>query len=133
MKRCEKCGGQVSGDLDRCPLCQAGLSGDAAPAGFPRTGGRKSGGIARAGRAVARDGQAAGPQACRPPKRSCKSPPAHSRVRSPSRIQPIRRKNSPNSQARTAGSTKQISAMASQSMPVMAALAPVATSFTQPA
>ena len=43
MKRCEKCGVQFSGDLDRCPLCQAELSGDASPAVFPRNEVRKSG------------------------------------------------------------------------------------------
>ena len=52
--------------------------------------------------------------------------------RSPSRIQPMRRKNSPNAQQSTAGRMKHKRAMASQSMPVMAALAPVATSLTQP-
>ena len=48
MKRCEKCGVQFSGDLDRCPLCQAELSGDASPAVFPRNEVRKSGAIALA-------------------------------------------------------------------------------------
>lgn len=52
--------------------------------------------------------------------------------RSPSRIQPMRRKNRPKAQVRTAGRMKHKRAMASQSMPVMAALAPVATSLTQP-
>lgn len=52
--------------------------------------------------------------------------------RSPSRIQPMRRKNRPKAQVRTAGRMKHKRAMASQSMPVMAALVPVATSLTQP-
>lgn len=46
MKRCDKCGVEFTGDLDRCPLCQSELSGDAAPAVFPRNEVRKSGTVA---------------------------------------------------------------------------------------
>ena len=56
-----------------------------------------------------------------------------SSFRSPSWIQPILRQIRPMPQLKTAGRMKQISAMASQSVPVMAAFAPVATSLTQPA
>ena len=31
MRRCGKCGVSFTGDLDRCPLCQAELSGEAEP------------------------------------------------------------------------------------------------------
>ena len=46
MRRCGKCGVGFSGDLDRCPLCQAELSGTAEPAVFPRNEVRKSGVVA---------------------------------------------------------------------------------------
>ena len=46
MRRCEKCGVDFAGDLDRCPLCQAGLNGPPAPAVFPRNEVRKSGALA---------------------------------------------------------------------------------------
>ena len=55
------------------------------------------------------------------------------RVRSPSPIQPILRNSCPNSQHSTAGRMKQIRAIPAQSMGVMAAFTPVATSLTQPA
>ena len=45
----------------------------------------------------------------------------------------ILRQTIPISRVSTAGKIKQIKAIASQSMPVMAAFAPVATSLTQPA
>ncbi|WP_080802721.1 DUF6320 domain-containing protein [Arabiibacter massiliensis] len=48
MKRCEKCRIEFSGDLDRCPLCQAELAGRAEPAVFPRNEVRKSGTVALA-------------------------------------------------------------------------------------
>lgn len=43
MRRCGKCGVAFSGDLDRCPLCQAPLEGEPSPAAFPRNEVRKSG------------------------------------------------------------------------------------------
>lgn len=46
MKRCDRCGVEFSGDLDKCPLCQSGLSGQAEPAVFPRNEVKKSGAIA---------------------------------------------------------------------------------------
>lgn len=48
MKRCNKCGISLNGDLDRCPLCQAELSGEASPAVFPVNKVRKSGTVALA-------------------------------------------------------------------------------------
>ena len=48
MKRCGKCGVRLSGDLDRCPLCQSELEGDASPSVFPKNEGRKSGALALA-------------------------------------------------------------------------------------
>ena len=35
MMRCEKCQLDLTGDLDRCPLCGSRLVGDPAPAAFP--------------------------------------------------------------------------------------------------
>ena len=46
MKRCEKCRVEFTGDLDRCPLCQAELAGTATPSAFPRNEVRKSGAMA---------------------------------------------------------------------------------------
>lgn len=46
MKRCGKCRVDFTGDLDRCPLCQAELKGDPTPAVFPRNEVRKSGALA---------------------------------------------------------------------------------------
>lgn len=46
MRRCGKCGVSFTGDLDRCPLCQAELSGEAEPSAFPRNEVRKSGAVA---------------------------------------------------------------------------------------
>ena len=46
MRRCGKCGVSFTGDLDRCPLCQAELSGEAEPSAFPRNKVRKSGTVA---------------------------------------------------------------------------------------
>ena len=46
MKRCGKCCVSFTGDLDRCPLCQAELSGKAEPSAFPRNEVRKSGAVA---------------------------------------------------------------------------------------
>ena len=46
MMKCNKCGVSFTGDLDRCPLCQAELTGEADPSPFPRNGVRKSGAIA---------------------------------------------------------------------------------------
>lgn len=48
MKRCDKCGINLNGDLDRCPLCQAELTGDPSPAVFPVNKIRKSGTVALA-------------------------------------------------------------------------------------
>lgn len=36
MKCCDRCGVSFTGELDRCPLCQAELAGDAEPSAFPR-------------------------------------------------------------------------------------------------
>lgn len=46
MRRCNKCGIGLTGDLDKCPLCQSDLVGDAAPAVFPRNETKKSGSMA---------------------------------------------------------------------------------------
>lgn len=46
MKRCIKCRIDFTGDLDRCPLCQADLAGEAEPSVFPRNKVRKSGAVA---------------------------------------------------------------------------------------
>lgn len=48
MRRCGKCRVNFSGDLDRCPLCQAELNGEATPSVFPRNEVRKSGTVALA-------------------------------------------------------------------------------------
>lgn len=48
MKRCDKCRVEFSGDLDRCPLCQAELVGEPTPAMFPVNEVRKSGTVALA-------------------------------------------------------------------------------------
>jgi len=56
-----------------------------------------------------------------------------SSFRSPSLIQPSFRQGIPMAQVRTAGRMMQIKTIASQSMPVMASLTPIATSLTQPA
>lgn len=46
MKQCEKCKLHISGDLERCPLCQAELSGTAEPSVFPHNETKKSGSFA---------------------------------------------------------------------------------------
>ena len=46
MKQCEKCGLSIGGDLERCPLCQAELSGCAEPSVFPHNETKKSGSLA---------------------------------------------------------------------------------------
>lgn len=46
MKYCGKCGVEFTGQLDQCPLCQAGLTGEAEPSVFPRNEVKKSGVIA---------------------------------------------------------------------------------------
>lgn len=46
MKHCGKCGIDFSGDLERCPLCQAELSGAASPSAFPANELKRSGAIA---------------------------------------------------------------------------------------
>ncbi|MBS5450334.1 MAG: reverse gyrase [Coriobacteriia bacterium] len=46
MRRCDKCGIDVAGDLDLCPLCQARLSGEPSRAPFPRNQVRRSGAMA---------------------------------------------------------------------------------------
>lgn len=43
MRHCDKCGVDVAGDLELCPLCQARLRGEAAPSLFPRNQIRRSG------------------------------------------------------------------------------------------
>lgn len=48
MRRCSKCGVAFTGDLDRCPLCQAELEGEAEPSVFPVNAVRKSGAVALA-------------------------------------------------------------------------------------
>ena len=48
MRRCTRCGVEFSGDLDRCPLCQAQLEGKAEPSAFPKNEVRKSGTVALA-------------------------------------------------------------------------------------
>lgn len=56
----------------------------------------------------------------------------YSNVKSPSLIQPIFRKSSQKITLRTAGRTKQIRIMPSQSNPVMAVLVPAAISLSHP-
>lgn len=46
MRACSKCSVEFTGDLDRCPLCQAELTGTAEPSVFPRNEVRKSGTVA---------------------------------------------------------------------------------------
>ena len=36
MKYCEKCKVSVRGNAERCPLCNAVLTGDPEPGGFPK-------------------------------------------------------------------------------------------------
>ena len=48
MRRCARCGVEFSGDLDRCPLCQAQLEGESEPSAFPKNDVRKSGTVALA-------------------------------------------------------------------------------------
>jgi hypothetical protein len=43
MKACEKCGVEFTGALNRCPLCQSELKGQAEPSVFPQNEVRKSG------------------------------------------------------------------------------------------
>ena len=46
MKRCERCGIDLTGDLDLCPLCQGPLTGTASPATFPGNQVHRSGTMA---------------------------------------------------------------------------------------
>lgn len=46
MRHCDKCGIDFTGDLERCPLCQAELAGAAAPALFPPNVLKRSGTLA---------------------------------------------------------------------------------------
>lgn len=46
MRHCDKCGIDVAGTLDQCPLCQARLTGEASPSPFPRNQVRRSGTMA---------------------------------------------------------------------------------------
>jgi hypothetical protein len=46
MKRCERCGVEIGGELERCPLCQSELHGQAEPSVFPANVVRKSGTMA---------------------------------------------------------------------------------------
>lgn len=48
MKRCGKCNVEFTGDLEKCPLCQADLSGTATPSAFPHNRVQKSGAVALA-------------------------------------------------------------------------------------
>lgn len=48
MRHCRKCNLDFTGDLDKCPLCQAELSGEATPSAFPRNEVQKSGVVALA-------------------------------------------------------------------------------------
>lgn len=43
MKHCNKCGVDMGGQLDKCPLCHAELSGKAEPSVFPRNVAKASG------------------------------------------------------------------------------------------
>jgi hypothetical protein len=43
MRHCDRCGIDFGGELERCPLCQAGLRGEATPSVFPNNVVRKSG------------------------------------------------------------------------------------------
>ncbi|MDR2107894.1 MAG: DUF6320 domain-containing protein, partial [Coriobacteriales bacterium] len=46
MRRCDRCGIRIGGELERCPLCQAELHGEAEPSVFPNNVVRKSGTMA---------------------------------------------------------------------------------------
>lgn len=46
MKQCDKCDITLSGDLDKCPLCQAELTGEPEPSVFPKNEAKKSGSLA---------------------------------------------------------------------------------------
>lgn len=46
MRRCERCGVAFAGELERCPLCDAELQGDATPSPFPRNEVKRSGTMA---------------------------------------------------------------------------------------
>ena len=46
MRHCDKCGIDFSGDLERCPLCQAELTGEASAPMFPPNVLKRSGAIA---------------------------------------------------------------------------------------
>ena len=46
MRHCDKCGIDFSGDLERCPLCQAELAGEASAPMFPPNVLKRSGAIA---------------------------------------------------------------------------------------
>lgn len=48
MRRCDSCGVEFSGEMDRCPLCQSELTGEAEPAVFPDNIVRRSGVLALA-------------------------------------------------------------------------------------
>lgn len=48
MRHCRKCNLDFTGDLDKCPLCQADLSGTTTPSAFPRNEVQKSGVVALA-------------------------------------------------------------------------------------
>ncbi len=46
MRHCDHCDIDVRAELDRCPLCQAALTGEAEPSVFPRNETRRSGTMA---------------------------------------------------------------------------------------
>lgn len=46
MKECRKCGIDIRGEFDKCPLCQAELLGNADPSVFPRNEAKESGSFA---------------------------------------------------------------------------------------
>lgn len=46
MRRCERCGVEVSGELAHCPLCQGELVGEASPSVFPSNEVKRSGALA---------------------------------------------------------------------------------------
>lgn len=46
MRSCKKCDIELTGDLERCPLCQAELTGESVPSAFPPDKTKKSGSVA---------------------------------------------------------------------------------------
>lgn len=46
MRKCNQCGIRLTGDIDRCPLCQSQLRGEPTPSVFPHNATKQSGSMA---------------------------------------------------------------------------------------